>query len=157
MPWLFFGLFGVVSLIGYEVWKFKASGWTPVPSGPPAPLPTAPPGVVPTSPDPAGGVLVTLVPGNMGTLSVAGANGFPPPGVTVQVQPPSGTGPGIGWIGSFTSSNQAVATASLIHPGQSGQMSVPVLIMGPGTADVTVQWNDGQSAQTTKFTIAASA
>jgi hypothetical protein len=140
----------------YEVRKHIAStlqseGWTPVPAGP-----SVPTGITKT----ATGAGVTLAPGNMGSVSLAGASGFPPPQVQVQVQPPTATSPaGLGWIGGITSSNPNVVSTvgALVNPGQSGQMSSSLSVMGPGTSTITVTWNDGQASQTSTFTVVATA
>ncbi len=155
---------GLAAAVWYErnkiITTLQQEGWTPVPAGPPPPAPTAPPGVVPTTPNPAGGVSVLLTPGNLGTLNVAGATGFPPPGVALNVQTPTTTSPGgIGWIGNVTSSNPNIVptTGVLISPGQPGQMTAPLTVMAPGTTTITVQWNDGANSQTTTFTVNATA
>ena len=142
-PIIIVGLCAGIALV-YEIRKHIAStlqqeGWTPVPAGPSTPTGTT---------QTASGAGVMLTPGNMGAVTVAGTNGFPPPTVQVQVQPPTATGPGgIGYISGITSSDQSVvSTASaLINPGQPGQMSTSLTAMAVGTTTITVQWNDGTS------------
>jgi len=145
----------VSAVIVYEVRKHIAStlqqeGWTPVTPGPAVPT-----GITKTST----GTSVMLAPGDMGSVNVGSASAFPPPTVQVSVQPPSATSSGVGWISGITSSNPSVVspTGALINPGQPGQMSAPLTAMGAGTANITVQWNDGQTSRTTTFSIVATA
>lgn len=157
----------VVTLLVGAVWyerhkiqtQLQAEGWTPTPLAPPPATPTAPAGVVPTTPAAGGGLQVTMAPGNLGTLAVPGTSGFPPPSVVLQVTPPNTANPNVGALLGVTSSNASVIDAShaLINPGQPGQMTSSLSVMGAGTTIITVTWNDGTSAQTTSFTVNATA
>lgn len=164
--WLVVG--GVLLFLGGAVWferqkiqaQLKAQGWTPVVPGSAPGLPTAPAGVVPTVKGPDGNPLITLVPGNMGAIAVAGTNAFPPPSIGVQAAPPGTPGvSGIGWLAGVTSSNPTVVDAShaLLSPGQPGQMATTLMVMQAGTSTITVQWNDGAKSQTSSFTVNATA
>jgi hypothetical protein len=151
-PIIGIGVLAVVALV-YEVRKHISStlqqeGWTPVPAGPPAPT-----GITET----ATGAVVMLAPGNMGNVAISGASAFPPPAMQVQVQPPTASSTGVGWIGGITSSNPNVVSTvgALLSPGQPGQMSSSLSVMGAGTSTITVTWNDGVNSQTTTFTVTA--
>jgi hypothetical protein len=136
---------------------------TPPPVPPPVPPPAPPvPSTVPTTTDSMGNTVVTVAPGNLGTLSMqsaataaaasaASGTALTPSGLVVAA--PSGGG-----ITTVGSTNMAVLAGNLLDPANLGQ-PVPSVTLGPplvpGTATVNVSWNDATGAQSSSFSLTA--
>lgn len=128
----------------------------PTPPAPPIPPQPVPPGpqIVPTSTDAQGNLVVTLSPGNMGALSmrslVSAAAGLFSAAPLVVAAPAGGA------VLAVTSDNPLVmppSPASLGQPIPSMQFSAPLT---PGTANMTVNWQDSTGAkQVSTFVLTA--
>lgn len=113
------------------------------------PVSTLPSGVVPVTTDPTSGLpIITLAPGNMGTLTtISTATGSG--GQQINLNAPKG-----GAILSVVSSDSNVVV------GMAGSTTTAGLALGtpdlPGTTTLTVSWTLGGAAQTTTITVVAS-
>ncbi len=156
MPWLIIAIASLVGLAGWEAIKSASTTANPPAPGPqPAapPVTPAPPAPLasggPATTGPATAPMVTLTPGNLGTLQMPSwmASGN---NLGVGVQPPQSTATGAlqALITNVNSSNTAVIdpSADLAGPAQGlGRQNYPVnqfgmAVRGPGTTTLTITW-----------------
>lgn len=168
MPWV---ILAVVVLGGLYLLNQQKPGPSPNPQPTPPPLPPGPqpapqPAPQPTPPAPQptpsgggtitpssdgmGNSVVTVAPGDMGTLSMLSAasaatesltSGSPVTPPSLAVSAPSGAG----GVTSVSSSNLAVLAGSSLSPANLGQ-PLPGIMLGPpltpGQTVLSVSWND---------------